>query len=111
MHRLVDILGCRCATKHPAEIESMEHQSITTDTRVLDSDIYSFAGACKSVYYFTVMLVTRPFLIQHLISRLPNMPAYTAGLGITSEHSDLANLVQISIDAAILWYRYGTMFS
>jgi hypothetical protein len=53
------------------------------------------------MYYFTVMLLTRPFLIRYLMSRLPNMSEQreeAINLGISPEFSKLA---YVCIDAAM----------
>lgn len=53
------------------------------------------------MYYFTVMLLTRPFLIRHLMSRLPRFSSSqeeTWDAGHSTESSELA---QVSIDAAM----------
>ncbi|KIX00330.1 uncharacterized protein Z518_10469 [Rhinocladiella mackenziei CBS 650.93] len=55
------------------------------------------------VYYFAVMLVTRPFLITHLMSHLPGNAAETPDPVTTStkDPPDVVNLAQACIDSAI----------
>lgn len=61
--------------------------------------IGSMHVAC--LYYFTLMLLTRPFLIQHLVSKLSkvsNKPTTTAEVSDTSEQDKIA---EVCIDAAM----------
>jgi len=51
------------------------------------------------LYYFTTMLLTRPFLIQFLMSRLPNISHQASG-GVISDSQELSKIAQVSIDAA-----------
>ncbi|KAK0118323.1 hypothetical protein ONS95_012618 [Cadophora gregata] len=51
------------------------------------------------LYYFTVMLLTRPFLIRYLMSRLSSKSNITIDVG--SEPANLSALAQASIDVAV----------
>lgn len=52
------------------------------------------------LYHFTVMLLTRPFLIQFLMSRLPKLSNCHGGTNMDSENSDTSKIARVSIDAA-----------
>ncbi|KIW17522.1 hypothetical protein PV08_04716 [Exophiala spinifera] len=60
------------------------------------------------VYYFAVMLVTRPFLINHLMARLPGASSKEAAQtrhfedAARAQDSEAVNLAQACIDSAIL---------
>lgn len=54
------------------------------------------------VYYFAVMLVTRPFLISHLMSHLPGGAVNAMETPATStDQSDVVNLAQACIESAM----------
>lgn len=54
------------------------------------------------VYYFGVMLVTRSFLITHLMTRLPNKSGDKPSPSQTTEQSlEIPRLAQVCIDSAI----------
>lgn len=50
------------------------------------------------LYYFTVMLLTRPFLIRYLMSRLEKVSKHDA---TTVEPSSLSDLAHVCIDVAV----------
>jgi len=54
------------------------------------------------VYYFAVMLVTRPFLISHLMANLPGGGPETLETTTATKHqSEVVNLAQACIDSAM----------
>ncbi|KAH9209786.1 hypothetical protein DL95DRAFT_343897 [Leptodontidium sp. 2 PMI_412] len=53
------------------------------------------------LYYFTVMLLTRPFLIRYLMSRLSTKSNSGMNIGSNSEPANLSDLAQVSIDVAV----------
>jgi hypothetical protein len=53
------------------------------------------------IYYFAVMLVTRPFLITHLMAQLSNTTELTQAKESSTE-DELSELAQACIDAAML---------
>ncbi|KAI1614550.1 hypothetical protein EDD36DRAFT_231214 [Exophiala viscosa] len=55
------------------------------------------------VYYFAVMLVTRPFLTSHLMSRLPSAMSQTSeSMPTVPAKPEVTGLAQACIDSAIL---------
>ncbi|KAG4432988.1 hypothetical protein IFR05_011532 [Cadophora sp. M221] len=72
---------CSVATS----IGSLEHEKVLGNIHT----------AC--LYYFTVMLLTRPFLIRYLMSRLSSK----SNTGTSSEPANLSDLAQVSIDVAV----------
>lgn len=57
------------------------------------------------VYYFAVIVVTRPFLISHLMEHLPGGGGAAAegveGMPTSKDNSDVVDLAQACIDSAI----------
>jgi hypothetical protein len=53
------------------------------------------------MYYFSVMLLTRPFLIRYLMARLPNQAGNVQGFGHDSSTPGISELAQVCIDAAM----------
>lgn len=51
----------------------------------------------SSVYYFAVMLVTRPFLIRHLMSKIRRRSGHEAGVNL---HPNEAGLAQVCMSSA-----------
>lgn len=55
------------------------------------------------IYYFAVMLVTRPFLISHLMSRLPGATTQPSeALPTSTDQPEAVNLAQACVDSAVL---------
>ncbi|KAH7314256.1 putative C6 transcription factor, partial [Rhexocercosporidium sp. MPI-PUGE-AT-0058] len=72
-----------------ASIGSSEHEKVLGNIHT----------AC--LYYFTVMLLTRPFLIRYLMSRLSSKPSSGMNIGASAEPANLSDLAQVSIDVAV----------
>jgi hypothetical protein len=53
------------------------------------------------MYYFTVMLLTRSFLIRYLMSQLPNSTNAHQNVEENPSAFDVSKLAQVSIDAAM----------
>ncbi|KAJ9617811.1 uncharacterized protein PV06_06239 [Exophiala oligosperma] len=87
----------------PLEIRRFEKAG---DEPITPSDQECIIGSIhvSCVYYFAVMLVTRPFLITHLMARLPGapLPVKEPKEGARVQDSEAVNLAQACIDSAIL---------
>ncbi len=82
----------------PQEIRRFEKNG---DELLSPSDQESIIGSIhvSCVYYFAVMVVTRPFLISHLMARLPGTIGQEPG---DASQGEAVNLAQACIDSAIL---------
>lgn len=93
-------------------LQKLSQLSTNLSTEIRLCSIGTFVGSSEheqvvgnihvaGVYYFTVMFLTRPFLIRYLMSRLPSLSDHNTGIGNSVEPSDLSKLSQVSIDAAM----------
>ncbi|EPE35128.1 Zn2/Cys6 DNA-binding protein [Glarea lozoyensis ATCC 20868] len=75
--------------------------SFTTSIRSADHEkaIGNIHVTC--MYYFTVMLLTRSFLIRYLMSQLPNATNAEQNVEENPSTLDVSKLAQVSIDAAM----------
>jgi hypothetical protein len=53
------------------------------------------------IYYFAVILITRPFLITSLLMRLPSSPTRHAGMA----YGEVSPLAEVCIDSAVFMAR------
>jgi hypothetical protein len=72
---------------------------ITTMSADHEKALGSIHVAC--MYYFAVMLLTRPFLIQHLMSRLPNLSEPREETIDLEASPEVTKLAYVCIDAAM----------
>lgn len=85
----------------PNEIKRFTKESDTPLT-VLDQErvIGNIHVAC--VYYFAVMLVTRPFLISHLMANLPGSTAEIPDTPTTArEQAEIVSMAEACLDSAV----------
>lgn len=85
----------------PNDIKRFTKESDTPLT-VLDQErvIGNIHVAC--VYYFAVMLVTRPFLISHLMANLPGSTAEIPDTPTTAkEQAEIVNMAEACLDSAV----------
>ncbi|KAK5461229.1 hypothetical protein LTS15_003292 [Exophiala xenobiotica] len=86
----------------PQEIRRFEKNG---DELLSSTDQESIIGSIhvSCVYYFAVMVVTRPFLVSHLMARLPGTVGQESGGDASLRgSSEAVNLAQACIDSAIL---------
>lgn len=90
----------------------LRHFASMKDTTLGSADRELFIGATHvaCTYYFTIILVTRPFLISHLVSRIrrrrPNDRRPSTERTDSSQVSDLA---QACLDSAMYMAKTGYM--
>ncbi|KAK5178165.1 hypothetical protein LTR44_009471 [Exophiala sp. CCFEE 6388] len=83
----------------------IRHFSKTTEEPLTLSEQEQIIGSIhvSCVYYFAVMLVTRPFLTSHLMSRLPSAMSQTSeSMPTVPIKPEVMTLAQACIDSAIL---------
>jgi hypothetical protein len=81
----------------------MRRASHSGDDSISAEEQESMLGSIhvSCLYYFAVMLVTRPFLVEWLMDRMPRSDAPTPR-PFTSTSSESADLAQACVDAAML---------
>jgi hypothetical protein len=82
----------------PQEIRHFKRDQTSLSLAEQEQIIGSIHVSC--VYYFAVMMVTRPFLISHLMARLP--AASAAERDTSPDGLEESNLAQACIDSAVL---------
>lgn len=76
----------------------LRHFSCTDGSLMSSVDRQTFFGRIhvSGVYYFSVMLVTRPFLIRYLMSKLRRRSGHDAGINLHPNEADLAQVCMSS---------------
>lgn len=93
----------------PAELR---HFASMKDTTLGPADRELFIGATHvaCTYYFTIILVTRPFLISHLVSQLRRRRLHDRRSSTErAEPSHVSDLAQACLDSAMYMAKTGWM--
>ena len=88
----------------------LRHFATIKDTSLGSAERELFIGATHvaCTYYFTIILVTRPFLISHLVSRIRRRRQQSRRLGNEQAQSpDVSDLAQACLDSAVYMAKAG----